>query len=41
MSVESGWTILLVDRSESRLKNHTGGKIGKTLKTDGNLDVFC
>ena len=41
VSAESSRTILSIDRSESTFESHTGGKIQKTLKNDGNFDVFC
>ena len=34
-------TILSIHRSEPRFKRHTGGKITKTLKNDGNFDGLC
>ena len=40
MSVELSRTILSIDRSEPRFESHTGGKIRKTLKNDGNFEVF-
>ena len=30
-----------IDRSEPRFESHTGSKIRKTLKNDGNFDVSC
>ena len=36
MSTESSQTILLIDRSEPRFESHTGAKIRKTLKNDGD-----
>ena len=36
VSAEPSRTILLIDRSEPRFKNHTKGKIRKTLK-----NIFC
>ena len=41
VSAEPSWTILWIDRSEPRFKSHTGGKIRKTLKSDGNFNGFC
>ena len=40
MSVKPSRTIFLIDRSEPRFESHTGGKIRKTLKNDGNFEVF-
>ena len=39
-SVKSSRTILSIDRSEPRFESNTGGKIRKTLESDGNFDVF-
>ena len=41
MSAEPSRTILSIDRSEPRFQSHTGGKIRKTFKNDGNFDGFC
>ena len=41
VSAEPSQTILLIDRSEPRFESHTGGKIRKTLKNNGNFDVYC
>ena len=41
VSAEPSRTILWIDRSELRFESHIGGKIRKTLKNDGNFDVFC
>ena len=41
MSTEPSRTVLSTDRSEPRFKSHAGGKIRKTLKNNGNFDVFC
>ena len=41
VSAAPSWTILLIDRSEPRFKRHTGDKITRTLKNDGNFDGFC
>ena len=41
VSAEPSQTILSTDRSEPRFECHTGSKIRKTLKNDGNFDVFC
>ena len=38
VSAEPSWTILSTDRSEPKFESYTGGK---TLKNDGNFDVFC
>ena len=40
MSVKPSRTIFLIDRSAPRFESHTGGKIRKTLKNDGNFEVF-
>ena len=40
VSAEPSQTILSIDRSEPRFERHTGGKITKTLKNDGNFDGF-
>ena len=40
VSAEPSRTILMIDRSEPRFESHTGCKITKTLKNDGNLMVF-
>ena len=39
-SVKPSQTIFSIDRSEPRFESHTGGKIRKTLKNDGNFEVF-
>ena len=41
VSAEPSKTILSIDRSEPRFKSQTGDKIRKTLKNNGNFDVFC
>ena len=41
VSAKPSRTILLTDRSEPRFEGHTGGKITKTLKNDGNFTGFC
>ena len=41
VSAEPSQTILLIHRSEPRFKRHTGGKITKTLKNNGNFDGLC
>ena len=41
VSAEPSRTILSIDKSEPRIKSHTGGKITKTLKNDGNFEGFC
>ena len=41
VSAKHSQTILLIDRSEPRFESHTGGKIRKTLKNNGNFDVYC
>ena len=41
MSAEPSQIILSIHRSEPRFKSHTGGKVMKTLKNDGNFDGFC
>ena len=41
VSAEPSQTILLIDRSEPGFESHTGGKIWKTLKNNGNFEVFC
>ena len=33
--------ILSIDRSEPRFECHVRGKIRKTLKNNGNFDIFC
>ena len=38
---EPSQTILSIDRSKPRFESHAGGKITKTLKSDGNFDGFC
>ena len=37
---EHSRTILLIDRSEPRFESRTEGKIKKTLKINGNFDIF-
>ena len=41
VSAEPSQTILLIDRSEPAFESHTEGKIWKTLKNNGNFEVFC
>ena len=41
VSAESSQTILLIDRSEPRFQNCTGGKIRINLKNNKSFDVFC
>ena len=40
VSVKPSRTILSIDRSEPKFENHAEGKIRKTLKNDGNFEVF-
>ena len=40
-SAKPSRTILVIDRSKPRFESHTGGKIRKTYKTNGNFNVFC
>ena len=40
VSAKPSQTILLIDRSEPRFERHTGCKITKTLKNDGNFNGF-
>ena len=41
VSAKPSRTILLIHGSEPRFERHTGGKIIKTLKIDGNFHGFC
>ena len=41
VSVEPSRTILSISRSKLRFENHAGSKTLKSLKNDGNFDVFC
>ena len=40
LSAEPSGTILLIDRSEPRFEDNTGGKIKKTLKSNEHFDFF-
>ena len=40
-SAEPSQTVLSIDRSEPIFGSHTGGKVRKTLKNNGNFDFCC